>query len=135
MNELKHYGVPGMKWGVRKTQPTADIPASRRTRRLEQKTARQRTVVESWKDSSPIKDSRGRTIYSRDDVKDIYEGAKRRLEKLEYKLAISKKRDQINAGSSAVGRLWNKITEADKLQAEIEYDIEKRARVNKAWRD
>lgn len=134
--ELYHHGVKGMKWGVRKAKaPTADIKPSRGTKRLQKAIDRQQKVVESWKDTTPVKDGFGRTLFTAKDCKDIADGAAKRLAKLQYKLLVSQRADQINAGESAVGRIYNKITGADKIQAEIELDIEKRGKVNKAWRD
>lgn len=199
--ELYHYGVKGMKWGVRKARPQTDLDRkraayktakkdynksfskaynraaagyspfkkhrqandarwedaankaeslnkakseykkakldapSRRTVRLEKAVKRQQEVVDSWKDSSPIKDKKGNVLYSKQDCIDIANAAKDKLGKLQYKLAIQQRADQINRGASAVGRAYNKITGADRMQAEIEYDIEKRSRVNKAWKD
>lgn len=135
-DELYHYGVIGMKWGRRKSgSSTSGIVESRRTSRLQKKVNHQKKVVESWKDASPIKDKSGNVIYSKKDIKDIHDAALNRLSKLEVKLVKSQMRDKINAGSSAVGRAFNKITGADKYQAEIEYDLNKRSKVNSAWRD
>ena len=103
--------------------------------KMDDKINRQREVVESWKDKSAIKDKKGNTIFSQDEVAQIRDGAIKRLEKLEYKKALREKMDQINAGESVAGRIYNKLTGADKIQAEIELDIEKRSKVNKAWRD
>lgn len=137
-HELYHYGVKGMKWGVRKNRANADAPVtpSRRTLRLQKAVDRQKKVVDSWKDTTPIKGTLGYgEILSRKDCEDIAEAAAKRLAKLEYKHLVSQRADKINAGESAVGRIYNKITGADTIQAEIELDIEKRAKVNKAWRD
>lgn len=86
---------------------------SKRTARLQAKVEKQKKIVDARKDIPSME----------------------RLAKLEYKTAISQKRDQINAGASAVGRLWNKLTDADKYQAEIEYALERQARIDKARRD
>lgn len=162
-DELAHYGVKGMKWGHRKSivgdgkpkmpfgaiggpkQPKMPSGAlggpkqpnmpSGRTARLQRKVDKQTKVAKSWDDTRAIKDKKGKTIYSESEVKEIRDAAYSKLNKLNYKLAISQKRDQINKGASAASKIWNKITGADKIQAEIEYDIEKRGRVNKAWRD
>ena len=45
----------------------------------------------------------------------------KKMEKQQYKDAIKNLRKEINAGESVVGRLYNKITDADKYQAEIMY--------------
>lgn len=131
-NSLAHYGVKGMKWGVRRRRKS-DV--SRRTARLQRAVQEQKKVVKSWQDTSAIKDKKGRTLLSEKDVKSVRDASQKRLEKMEYKAMISQRRDQINRGESAFGRLYNKLTGADKIQAEIELDMEKRAKVNKAWRD
>lgn len=43
-------------------------------------------------------------------------------EKIKYKETIKQYRKEINAGESAIGKLYNKLTDADKYQAEIMYD-------------
>ena len=151
-NQIYHHGVKGMKWGRRRYQnpdgtltpdgknryggsSEGSVKDSRRTKRLAKAVDRQKKVVESWQDTSEIKDKKGKTLYSKREVKEIRDAAVERLKKLEYKHMISQKRDQINAGESAFGRAYNKLTGADKYQAEIEYNIEKSAKVNKAWRD
>jgi hypothetical protein len=131
-DELYHYGVPGMKWGHRKAVTPGE---SFRTRRLKKAVARQEEVVKSWKDASPITDKKGKTLYSAKEVKEMSEATVNRLNKLNHKLLVSQKADQINAGASVVGKIYNKVTGAHKMQAEIELDMEKRAKVNKAWRD
>lgn len=97
----------------------------RRTIRLEQAVKKQQKIYDSWKDNSPIKDKNGTTILSKKDCKDVADRAKKRLEKLEYKLAIQQRADQINKGASAIGRAYNKITGADRIQAETEFDMKK----------
>lgn len=58
-----------------------------------------------------------------------------KMEKTKYKDAIKQYRKEINAGESTVGKLYNKLTSADKYQAEIRYDMEQRSKVNKNWRN
>lgn len=130
---LQHHGVKGMKWGVRKAVDPANVPASRRTRRLQKALDRQRNVAKSWDDTSAITDKRGKTIYSKSEVKEIRDAAYERVKKMEVKVLKSQMRDQINAGESVVGRLYNKVTGADKIQADIQYDLDKRSRVNKKY--
>lgn len=132
-NELYHYGVKGMKWGQRKAVDPADVKASRRTRRLAKALDRQRNVAKSWDDAGAITDKRGKTIYSKSEVKEIRDAAYERVKKMEVKLLKSQMRDQINAGESAVGRLYNKVTGADKYEADMLYDLNKRSRVNKKY--
>ena len=169
--ELYHYGVKGMKWGVRKAAQAHEARTaardkarqekvktavtkykdaaqaheartaarvkgvSRRTQRLEKAVQRQEKVAKSWDDQSAITDKKGRTLMSKAEVKEIRDAAYSKLEKQKVKLIKSQMADQIQAGSSVVGRMYNSLTGAHRTQAEIEYDINKRAKVNKAWRD
>lgn len=113
----------------------ADAGKSRRTRRLEKAVQRQEKVAKSWDDASAITDKKGNTLYSKAEVKEIRDAAYKKLEKTQVKLIKSQMADQIQAGSSVVGRMYNSLTGAHRTQAEIEYDINKRAKVNKSWRD
>lgn len=112
-----------------------DKTASFRTKRLEKAVQRQEKVAKSWDDASAIKDKKGNTLMSKAEVKEIRDAAYSKLEKQKVKLVKSQMADQIQAGSSIVGRLYNNVTGAHRIQADIEYDINKRAKVNKAWRD
>lgn len=61
--------------------------------------------------------------------------ASKQAHKESYKKAVKERAAQINKGASTVGRLYNNLTGAHKIQAEIELDIERRGRSNRNRRD
>lgn len=132
--ELYHYGVPGMKWGKRKARGPYE---SFQTRRLKKKVARQTEVAKSWDDPSPVnvKSAGNKMTFSKKEVKEIRDAAYNRLNKLEVKLVKSQMADKIYSGQSTVSKMYSKVTGVHKIEADLQYDLEKRSKVNKAWRD
>ena len=132
--ELYHYGVPGMKWGKRKAR---DQYESFRTIRLKRKVAKQTEVAKSWDDPSPVnvKSAGNNMTFSKKEVKEIRDAAYNRLNKLEVKLVKSQMADKIYSGQSTVSKMYSKVTGAHRIEADVQYDLDKRSKVNKAWRD
>ena len=163
VDELKHYGVPGMKWGVKK-QRQAMVTARR------QKRAANREYSKAFNKATSLTGAYGKNSSrntsnmltaakkanaadakykkAKQDYKNAKKSAKQnerakakadkamsKINKQKYKDTIKQYRKEINAGESALGRAYNKLTGADKYQAEIRYDMEKRGKVNKKWRD
>ena len=153
-DELYHYGVKGMKWGVRKKK-LAYKQAKRAYNRAFLKADTLRTQAYSFsKAKRAANEKRWGDVYDKaqalNKAEAEYKSAKKKfkatereqrtaeralakMEKTKYKETIKKYAAEINAGESAVGRIYNKITGADKIQAEIRYDMEKRAKVNRKW--
>lgn len=150
--ELYHHGVLGMKWGRRRyqnpdgsrtpagkkrqeTNPT--VKESGRTKRLKsaiKSTKEDYDSFDAYKDSG-VKTKKGKIVLTKNDVRDIQKATMNQMKKQEVKLIKSQYRDQIKAGSSTVGKIFNKITGADKIQADIKYDLDKRSKINGKWSD
>lgn len=131
--ELYHHGVKGMKWGVRKAK------------KLQSKAKTARESAKEWDEMAKYARQQGNKKKAlkyqknakrdRDDAKELDSRADDAIAKQKYKDAVKKRSKQILKGKSAVGKILSVVTDSHKIQAEIELDIEKRAKVNKAWRD
>lgn len=157
--ELYHYGVKGMKWGVRRTLDAkkasykkakkeynkAFNQAYNKNRPYSLSKKRREATAERWADArdKAVKLKTAKTEYK--DAKKAYKADERakakaakalkKMEKQQYKEAIKKRSKEILKGESAMGKVWDVLTDAHVYQAKIEYDIDKRAKTNKAWRD
>ena len=101
---------------------------SKRTKRLKEELdgidADTKDLQQYRKDG--LKTKKGKTIWSPDDVKSMLETNEKWRKETEVKLLKSQYRDKINAGASAAERAYNKLTSADKYEADIWYDTKLR---------
>ena len=146
-DELKHYGVPGMKWGHRKAQ--TEVGAARKAYRQANRAysksfnkAYNRSIA-AW---SPIKKHREANDARWDDAVNKAKAAneakaalkkakatakaKAKAERALAKIEKQKKKDfiktrskEIMKGESVLGKIWDGYTGAHKIQAEIEYNL------------
>lgn len=157
--ELYHHGVKGMKWGVRRN---LDIKKSaykkakveydksfdyayKRNRPISITKKSRQANKDRWDDAIKKKDLMDKAKYEYKVAKKQYKNEARniaiteknlkKLEKQEYKTFVEKRSKEILAGESAFGKAYAKLTGSHKYQAQMEYDMNKRAKVNAAWRD
>lgn len=146
MNELYHYGVPGMKWGVRRaTKQSSAVTSAKQAKKAASKAynkaynkARsysgrhlisqyviQKNKVKSdnlWQDV--INKAADLDKANKDYKKQAYKAIKK-IEKQQYKDFVKKRSKEIKAGESAVGKIYDTLTDAHKYQARIEYGMKK----------
>ena len=182
-DELYHYGVKGMKWGVHRSRNSGGSTGQKRRTEVDaaksdyknakrayskafdkafnrggsalspfkrERDANDRRWQDVDKKAAQVRDAKAKYKQAKADQKARFKAeadaewaeieqyrrerkakkaadkAKKSIEKAEYKAFIQEKTKEINAGESAVGRIYNKITGSDKLQAKIAYDLEKR---------
>ena len=145
--ELKHYGVPGMKWGHRKAQ--TEVGAARKAYRQanrEYTKSFNKAYNRSAAALSPFKKHRQANDARWQDAVDKAEAANKakatlkkakatakakvkaeralaKIEKQNKKDFIKTRSKEIQKGSSVVGKIWNAYTGSHKIQAEIEYNL------------
>ena len=150
-DELKHYGVPGMKWGHRKARPQSEVSTARKAYR-QAKRDFDRSYNKAYNRSlaglSPVKKHRqandarwedafnkaGAMKEAKKNLKQAKVSAKTKakaeralakIEKQNKKDFIKTRSKEIQKGSSVVGKMWNAYTGGHKIQAEIEYNLRK----------
>lgn len=160
VDELMHYGVKGMKWGVRRTY--TQMKASYKKAKKDANKSFNKAYNKSIAAYSPIKKHRQANnerwndatekILTLEKARSEYKSAKKafkaderskaaakkalaKMEKQQYKEFVRKRSKEILAGESVLGKIWDVTTGGHKTQAQVEYDINKRAKVNKAYRD
>lgn len=132
-NELYHYGVLGMKWGRRKAK------------KLSNKVKTDKKSAKEWEQMADYAKRKGKTKraakfkkYAKQDIQDAKkhaEAASRSLDKVKAQQIKNKYAKEYVKGKSAVGKAISKLLGTDRNYAELMYDMDKRGKVNKAWRD
>ena len=146
-NELYHYGVKGMKWGVHKKRSETSVDRARsayktakkdynksynsaydysRRYPISQFTSKKRRVESDrrWEDAQ----NKAKTL---DSAKKAYKAEKeavRALKKMEnqkHKDFVKTRSKEILKGESVVAKMWDIYTGAHKIQAELEYNLRK----------
>ena len=144
--ELYHVGVKGMKWGVRKKQPISggnnlarkkqaykdakkayskaynsayNYSGRHAISQFVSKTAKNESN-KRW-DEATKKAKQLETAQKQYKAEKKAQKALKKLEKQKYKETIKKYRKEIQAGESVAGRIYNRLTDADKYQAELMY--------------
>lgn len=153
MNELQHHGVKGMKWGVRKKRPymvrrvrghagpgvrigsaerklagaKQDLARLDRGEHLSVGSTKKRQAQYDARDRKALNEQIAKLEAKKDrKAKKAAEKALKKAEKQEYKDFVKTRSKEILAGESAVGKIWDVLTDGHKYQAQIEYDLNKR---------
>ena len=133
-NELKHYGVLGMRWGVRKdgksyistysANKKAKL-AAMKSRVRDYESSINGNKVSVAKSNANARKARQQSLESsRAYNKQLREA--RKMMAMERREAIKKYRKEINAGASFMDKVVNRLTGADLLEADLRYETERR---------
>lgn len=162
MDELQHYGVKGMKWGVRRAKEVKAVnnaykqrkkkldadfnkaynAASKQHNRSLPFTQKRKQALKGMADAGwkynkakEALDKEYKTKFKKAataaDKRMTAEKVKKKLEKQKYKDTIKQMRKEINNGASLVGKIYNKITNADLYEAQTLYNLGTRPKSQK----
>lgn len=151
---IKHYGVPGMKWGHHKSISSDKAWANMYRAKLNKEKADKKFNKAYRQDNSILRkmlSDREQNQYSSKrlmktakasyNAEKAYKKAKKaykiskKYEKQQMKEIKSKYRNEYLSGKSKVGKVVSKIMGSDKIYADTMYDMNKRSKVNKNWRE
>lgn len=143
-NELYHYGVKGMRWGVRRYQDSnGRYTTEGRKRYVSDKTKNYQRDIESWRkynvNSKSNRNKNGKLIYTKADIADEISSTQRAKAKAQnrygskYDRATNKQtkkyalkgysQDAYNMNSSKTGKIYDKLTDAHKNSGRMLYTM------------
>lgn len=118
-DEIYHVGVKGMKWGKR----TAGIRDAISVRNQATKDQFLHPIHSTKAQLSMLKNKPLQALAGGTKAfKELNADVKNRVDAdIQKKKKIKEYKKEINAGESLVGKIYNKLTDADKYQAELMY--------------
>ena len=143
-NELYHYGVKGMRWGVRRYQDSnGRYTTEGRKRYVSDKTKNYQKDIESWRkynvNSKNNRNKNRKLVYNKADIADEISGTQRAKAKAEskynskYDRAMNKQtkkyalkgyqQDAYNMNNGKTGKVYDKLTDAHKYSGRMLYTI------------
>lgn len=134
-DELMHYGVLGMRWGHRKggsTSTTSKISLKKKMKDNIKATNQMNKdmllhpVHSTAAQLSLIRKNPRKALFgmNTEAIKELNADVKNRIDKeVNKKKTIKEYRKQINEGASLVEKMYNKLTDADKYEAEMMYAL------------
>jgi hypothetical protein len=147
MSELQHFGIPGMKWGHRKNPGAFGSAIKSRIKEVGRytKNSTLHPIITSRAANASIRGEKLGTQVRRmyvgqktKEIKDVNdrvdvlmakkaaEKALKKAEKAKIKDIKTQYRKEYMDGESKVGKIYSKLTDADKIYADVMYDLNKK---------